>query len=108
MDPQPMTQLAGVAAVRLLLRSPHRLDHDNFPTTVFPEHVQEPGVHAAHFQHRQGRNKDTQCDDAEHGSFIRNWSGQLRGKRPVDPADYFVLTISNNESAASRRQDSRE
>ena len=50
MDPQQVAQLAGVAAVGLLLRPLRGLDHDDLAAAVLLEHVQQPGVHAADLQ----------------------------------------------------------
>jgi hypothetical protein len=49
-DPQQVAQLAGVAAVGLLLRALRRLRHDRFPAAVLREHCQQPGIHAADLQ----------------------------------------------------------
>jgi hypothetical protein len=53
MDPQPVAQVAGVAAVGLLFRALGGLDDDDFPAAVLLEHCQQPGVHAADFEDRQ-------------------------------------------------------
>ena len=45
-----MAQLTGVAAVGLLPGSLGWLDDDNFTTTVFLEHFDEPRIHAADFK----------------------------------------------------------
>ena len=50
MNPQLVAQLAGVAAVRLLLRPLGRLNDDDFSATVFLKHFDEPRIHAADFK----------------------------------------------------------
>jgi hypothetical protein len=53
MDPEQVAQLAGIAAIGLLLGPLRRLREHGFATTVLLEHRQQPIVHAADLQDRQ-------------------------------------------------------
>ena len=70
MDPEPMAQLARIAAVGLLLRPARRLRDDDLHAAVTLEHFQEPRIHAA------------DLDDGHQPAFRPGLVGKIGKKRP--------------------------